>query len=185
MYQQQQFKVLTNNWRDPANFQPKRETYYTRADAEAALNKDRDQFLAYLDREINDASKSDDAVDHLLMVSNVSQWKLEERVTDYAFASEYMYSDVRAWEVLRVVSENCIEIRRMDTEHNCAHLKQVPGGFAGHVVGQRDQKVTYASNPDNEVIRIRRRKNSRDQWVHKGVRFSLQTEPYAFYDFNF
>ena len=173
MYQQQQFKVLINNWSDPANFKPMRETYYTREDAEAALNKDRDRQMSYLDREINDPNKSQDAIDHLLMVSNVHQWKLEERVTDYAYASEYLYSDVRAWEILRVVSDKCIEIRRMDSEHSCAHLEQVSGGFAGHVVGQRGQKVTYSSNPNNEVIRIRRRKGSHDEWVYKGGRFGL------------
>ena len=185
MYQQQQFKVLTNNWSDPANFQPMRETYYTRADAEAALNKDRDQFLSYIDREINDPSKSDDAVDHLLMVSNVQKWNLEERETNYAYASEYLYSDVRAWEIVKVVSDNCIEVRRMDHDHYCGNCEQVSGGFAGHVVNQHNQQVTYASNPNNEVIRIRRRKGSNDQWVHKGRRFALKTEPYAFYDFNF
>ena len=185
MYQQQQFKVLTNNWREPKTFRPSRETYYSQGEADAALNQDREQFLSYLDREINDPSKSDEAKEHLRMVADVHEWKLEERVSDYAYASEYLYSDVRAWEILRVVSENCIEIRLMDSEHNCAHLKQVSGGFAGHVVGQHGQKVTYASNPNNEVIRIRRRKGSHDQWVHKGRRFKLQTEPYAFYDFNF
>ena len=185
MYQQQQFKILINNWRDPANFQPMRETYYTRTDAETALNKDRDQFLSYLDRDINDPSKTDDAIDHLLMVSNVHEWKLEERVTDYAYASEYLYSDVHAWEIVKVISENCIEVRRMDHDHNCGNCEQVSGGFFGHVVNQHNQDVTYASNPDNEVIRIRRRKGSNDQWVHKGRRFALKTEPYAFYDFNF
>ena len=185
MYQQQQFKVLTNNWREPETFSASRETYYSQAEAEAALNADRDQFSAYLTKEISNPSVSEDAKDHLRRVEAAHDWKLEKRVTNYTHASEHMYSDVRAWEILKVVSDNCIEIRRMDTEHSCSHLKQVPGGFAGHVVNQRDQKVAYESNPDNEVIRIRRRKGSNDQWVHKGVRFSLQTEPYAFYDFNF
>jgi len=184
MYQQEQFKVLTNNWREPDLFREGRETYYSYAEAENALNADRDQFFGYL---ISEAANcvTQDAKDHLARVEATHEWKIEKRVMNYGYASEYLYSDVRAWEILRVVSDNCIEIRRMDSDHYCGNCEQVAGGFAGHVVNQHNQEVTYASNPDNEVIRIRRRKGSNDQWIHKGRRFALKTEPYAFYDFNF
>ena len=185
MYQQQQFKLLSNNWREPETFHAGRETYYSQAEADAALNKARDNDLAFLNKSLNDPNKSDDMKEHLRFVKATHQWKLEERVTNYAYASEYLYSDVHAWEIVKVISENCIEVRRMDHDHNCGNCEQVSGGFFGHVVNQHNQDVTYASNPDNEVIRIRRRKGSNDQWVHKGRRFALKTEPYAFYDFNF
>ena len=91
----------------------------------------------------------------------------------------------KAYEIVKVVSDQTVEIRRMDTEvDDSVKLKWVSGGFAGHCVNQRDQKWFYKSNPDNPVIRIRRRKDGN---FYRGynIRFSLDFKPYHFYDYNF
>ena len=54
-----------------------------------------------------------------------------------------------------------------------------------HTENQRNQKVTYASELNNPVIRIRRKKNNPESWTSNGSKFGLTQEPYAFYDYNF
>ena len=105
--------------------------------------------------------------------------------SNYGYANESGYSDVNPYEIVKVVSDQTVEIRRMDTEvDDSVKLKWVSGGFAGHCVNQRDQKWFYKSNPDNPVIRIRRRKDGN---FYRGynIRFSLDFKPYHFYDYNF
>lgn len=102
---------------------------------------------------------------------------------EYKYASEHLYSDVRAYEIVKVVSEKTIEVRPLIANHDISHLNYHTGGFFGHLENQRDQKVTFEVDPSAPVIRIR--KNKHGNWAHKGRRFSLRNEPYAFYDFNF
>jgi hypothetical protein len=102
---------------------------------------------------------------------------------EYQYASEHLYSDVRAYEIVKVISDKTLELRPLLATYNIAHLEQVAGGFCSHVVNQRDQKVTFKSDPSAPVIRIR--KNKYGNWARKGTRFTLRTEPYAFRDFNF
>lgn len=100
------------------------------------------------------------------------------------YASEHLYTDVHAYEIVRIVSDQTIEVRRMDAKiTNAEELKFHVGGFAAHCSNQRAQEHAYTSNPDAGVVRIR--KNKRGEWVHKGGRFTLQAEPYEFHDFNF
>ena len=103
---------------------------------------------------------------------------------NYGYANESGYSDMYPYEIVKVVSENTIEIRPMDTERDdSVELKWVSGGFAGHCVNQGQQKWFYKSNPDNPVKRIRRRKDG--YFYNHCNRVYLEQEPRKFHDYNF
>lgn len=155
-----------------------------RAEAEALLEKEKNRYCAWLDRELAEAT--DEAkIAHLGKLMDNIEYRIVEEEKTYTHASYYGYSDVHAYEIVKVISDKTIELRKMDSKHDISHLKQYAGGFAGHVADQRNQKVTYASNPDAEVIRIRRKKNNPEQWGNGNLRFGLTEKPYAFYDYNF
>ncbi len=100
------------------------------------------------------------------------------------YANKYGYSDVDPFEVVRVVSDKCLEVREMDAELAPGERPQIiPGGFAGHCVNQRSLKYVISSNPANPVIRIRLGKKG---WKSVGGnRFYLSDKPVKFYDYNF
>lgn len=120
---------------------------------------------------------------HLQDMVEKSAFRVVDKEETFTHASGFGYSDVHAYEIVRIVSDKTIEVRMMDAEFSIAHLEQVVGGFSGHVVNQHNQNVAYAHNPNAKVERIR--KNKRGQWTKHNVKFELQTEPYAFHDFNF
>ena len=102
---------------------------------------------------------------------------------EYKYASEHFYTDVQAYEIVKVISDKTLEVRRLEATYDISHLNHYAGGFCGHVENQRDQKVSFKVDTESPVIRIR--KNKYGKWSHKGRRFSLQTKPYAYRDFNF
>jgi len=155
-----------------------------RAEAEALLEESKNDYCRWLAKELSKATDKV-VIAHLgKLISNV-EFRIVEDVKTYTHVSRYGYSDVDAYEIVKVISDKTIEVRKMDTKHDISHLKQYAGGFCGHVEDQRNQKVTYASNPDAEVIRIRRKKNNPEQWCNGNQRFGLTEKPYAFYDYNF
>ncbi len=99
-------------------------------------------------------------------------------------AARYGWSDVHPFEVVRVVSDKCIEIRAMHAEGGLKKGAEfMPGGFVGHYPNQeRDQEWTLTSNPEATVVRIRL--NNRGRWMHKTERFSVGTAV-KFRDYNF
>lgn len=101
------------------------------------------------------------------------------------YANQYGYSDVNPFEVVRAVSDKCLEVREMDAERDeSVQLEWAPGGFAGVCLNQRDQKWFIKSNPENAVVRIRLNKNG--VWKSAdGRKFYLADEPCRFYDYNF
>ncbi len=100
------------------------------------------------------------------------------------YANQYGWSDVTPFEVVRVVSDKCMEVREMDAERDeSVKLEWVVGGFAGVCTNQRDQKWFIKSNPDNAVLRIRLGKKG---WRSAdGRRFDIDDQPIRFYDYNF
>lgn len=98
------------------------------------------------------------------------------------------YSDCEPFEVVRIVSDNCVEVRALDAKQDPEWVKQMEwhaGGFAGHLANQRDQKWIFERNENNEVIKIRWHK-ARGCWG-KGRYgdYVMCDEPYKFYDYNF
>jgi hypothetical protein len=101
------------------------------------------------------------------------------------FANELGYSDVRPYEVVRIVSDKCIEVRSMNAERDPNWKAEwVSGGFAGHCVNNDKQQWVITSDPDGRVERIRLHRDGEWRTKYK-QRFALADEPIRHYDFNF
>jgi len=113
----------------------------------------------------------------------------EARIRKYLNSSLYLnkikkycnyhgYSDVEPYEVVKIITNKKVIIRKMDSE-----LTQIPtshiGGFAAHT-NNYEQRWNITSNPNNENITITLTKNG---WG-KG-QFRMDNEPIKFYDYNF
>ena len=156
-----------------------------RAEAEANMAKKKACWDAYLVKQLARDDLDQEMIDHLDDLQANSEFRIVEEVKTFTHVSEYCYTDVHAFEIVKVISDKTIEVRQMATKHDISHLTQHVGGFSAHTENQRNQKVTYASEPNNPVIRIRRKKNNPESWTSNGSRFGLTQEPYAFYDYNF
>jgi len=100
------------------------------------------------------------------------------------FANLHSYTDVEPYEVVRIVSDKTIEIRRMKAEKDeSVELKWVVGGFAGHCINQRDQKWHISSDETAPIIRARRRI---DGYFHSAYgRHMMNDKAVCFHDYNF
>jgi len=100
-----------------------------------------------------------------------------------AFANYQLGSDTIPYEVIRVVSDKTIEVRRMKAELDPSWKRDfIPGGFCGHTANNDSQKWIVTSDKTQPVIRIRKQKSGR--WGKNGW-FYLSDKPVYFYDFNF
>lgn len=100
-------------------------------------------------------------------------------------ANRIGYSDINPYEIVRVISDKCIEVRRMNAERNkSVELSWATGGFAGVCTNQNDQQWVITSDPFASVERIRLHKDGRWYGVGKQM-FKLSHTPIKFYDFNF
>lgn len=100
------------------------------------------------------------------------------------FANYIGYSDITPYEVVRVVSDKTLEIRRMTTERDkLVKLEFHVGGFFANCSNQSDQNWFISSDESEPVKRIRLGKRG---WkdAHGGV-FELSDKPVKFYDYNF
>lgn len=106
------------------------------------------------------------------------------------YASEYLYSDVNAYEIVGIPSAKSLLVRELDTEltpeaKTKLHASFIPGGFCGHFENDL-QEWTYTSNPSNPVLTVLLHNDG--NYYLAGSRtcpFRLHTEPYHHYDFNF
>jgi hypothetical protein len=100
------------------------------------------------------------------------------------YANQIGYTDITPYEVVRIVSDKCLEIRAMRYERdNKMALDFRVGGFSAHCVNQEDQKWIITPCPGNDVFKIRANKNGwTDKW---GNRYKLSDIPRRFYDYNF
>ncbi len=99
------------------------------------------------------------------------------------YANQIGYSDITPYEIVRVVSDKTLEIRKLRTEELDWERQFVQGGFFGTILNQRDQRWSYESDPTAPVERIRR--NKRGEWRNEYGVFALSTTPVKFYDYNF
>jgi hypothetical protein len=100
------------------------------------------------------------------------------------YANQIGYTDITPYEVVRIVSEKCIEVRAMRYERDTSvKLDFKVGGFSAHCANQDNQKWIITSAPGNDIIKIRANKNGwADKW---GNRYKLADAPCRFYDYNF
>jgi hypothetical protein len=100
------------------------------------------------------------------------------------YATHYAYSDINPYEVLRVVSDNCLEVRAMNHENDPNDMPTfVPGGFSAICTHFGSRVISV--DPKGKVFKIRRTKRNPERWTYKGMRFALDKEPRAYYDHNF
>lgn len=103
----------------------------------------------------------------------------------FTHANRYGYTDIDPFEVIRHVSDRCIEVRAMDaTLDPTWKPEMIPGGFFAHTVNNHEQRWTYASNEQNETRRVRLHKNGQWKDAH-GSTYKPASEPRKFYDYNF
>ena len=114
------------------------------------------------------------------------------------YANHYSYTDVNPYEIVRIVSEKCIEIREMNAEKIKWDMKVIQGGFSHHVVNQEKQKWNITSNENAPIFKIRLNKsgtifcsttrNHVPNYIWKdshGNKYHLSDNPVKFYDYNF
>lgn len=98
------------------------------------------------------------------------------------YANFHMFSDVEPYEIVKVISDKTIEVRGMTCTRNFKP-EWIPGGFAGVCTNQQDQEWLIESNPTNNTLRLRKRKDGN---FYKGsMKFILSNTPSKYYDFNF
>lgn len=148
-----------------------------KAQAEEFVQKAKARWEEYLAKQ--------EQTDHIQRLDRSSDWRIVEETVTFTHVSEYLYTDIRAYEIVKVVSDKTLEIRPMKSKHSCANLEFTPGGFSGHFQNQRNQEVAYESDPEAPTMRIRKKRGSLESWGAGRVQFGLTTEPHAFHDFNF
>ena len=100
------------------------------------------------------------------------------------YANKIGYSDITPFEVVNVISEKTMEVREMQATIDPTWKPEFHvGGFSAHCSNQNEQRWTYESIEDRQVIRIRLRKDGK--WYSKQGRHVLADEPRKFYDYNF
>jgi len=110
--------------------------------------------------------------------------------TAIKYANPICYSDVRVHEIVRVISDTCVEVRRLKATLDNWQPEFIPGGFAAHCINNRSQRYVYTSDETEEIFRIRK---SRSKSVRKGGKwfdagghyYKIEAEPYEFHDYNF
>lgn len=100
------------------------------------------------------------------------------------YANLIGYSDTTPFEVVKVISDKTLEVRKMNAKLAEGQKPEfVVGGFCAHCTNQSELKYDISSNESNPVIRIRKHKNG--YFYNGGDKFKLDDEPEYFYDYNF
>lgn len=96
------------------------------------------------------------------------------------YCNQYGYTDVYPYEVVKVISPKCVEIRAMDSKITKAPKEFYPGGFSGHFADNYAQEWECTSNESHPIRRIRLGKKG---W---GLgRYHMSDTPNKFHDYNF
>ena len=101
------------------------------------------------------------------------------------FANRHGYSDVNPYEVVRVVSAKCLEVRPMKAKLADGEKPNFAiGGFAARCLNQND--LNWDIEPDSEAPVTRIRLGKSGWWKDaNGNRFVPDSKPVKFYDYNF
>lgn len=110
----------------------------------------------------------------------------KEAARTLPYANHFGFSDVHPYEIVKRVSDICLEVRRMKSERSNPenNLGFEAGGFFGHSSRQNEQEWKIESDPSQKPYRIRLRKDGHwyDPW---GNRYGLSATPKRFHDYNF
>lgn len=121
------------------------------------------------------------------------QWESEARfheimMQDKKYATKWLWSDAIAYEVIEEKTDKMIIVRKLEATikpeaQKALNESFVAGGFFGHF-DNGEQEWTFKSNEENPLVTIRKHKDGR--WYDSGkMRFTIESKPRHFYDFNF
>ena len=116
--------------------------------------------------------------------------ELSKYLQEQMYISLFLYSDVKAYEVVEVLTIDHLLVRQLSAtikpEAKEALQKSfVPGGFCGHFDNSQ-QEWSFESNENNPVVHVRRHKDGRFYEAHaRTCPYILQDKPYEFRDYNF
>ena len=95
------------------------------------------------------------------------------------YVNYHMHTDVHPYEVVKKVSDICVEIRPMKTKQTSFPKDFHRGGFLGHFSDNRSgQDYEYTSDESLPVTRIRWSKANRQWKKGKYMRFLMADAPY-------
>lgn len=106
------------------------------------------------------------------------------------FANLFLHSDAEAFEIVRIISDKTVEIRKMAATLDPTWKPDIAvGGFAGHCHNQQSQRWIYSVDENAPVIRMRRVKPSHSNrmmcWKSAYGSHRLSETPHKFHDYNF
>lgn len=118
-----------------------------------------------------------------------NQMKFHEiMLQEKKYATEWLWTDAHAYEIIEEKSEKAIIVRRMKATikkeaQKALHDSFVPGGFCGHFDNSL-QEWDYESDESNSLETIRKHKDGK--WYGcGGRRFTIEAQPCEIYDYNF
>ena len=98
------------------------------------------------------------------------------------YANLVLWSDIEPYEVVRIISDKCVEIRPMQTKQIVFPKQFFVGGFSAHCADNYNQSYEYSSNETAPTMRIRKGKKG---WKSGSLKFRMQDAPVKHYDYNF
>ena len=105
----------------------------------------------------------------------------------FTFANFIGYTDVKPVEVIRHVTDRCVEVRHMKAE-SAPEFKPniIPGGFSGHCTNNTEggQKWIITQDETNPIFKIRLHKNGTWRDANDGS-YIPSDHARKFYDYNF
>ena len=123
-----------------------------------------------------------------MLIEMEREEKVAKKKEIKAFANRGSYTDCEPFEVVKKISDKCVEIRMMDSKELEWEKEWVVGGFSGIMVNQNEQKWEITQNKNRPTFRIRfsNPKNGYITWKDKyGNQYSMNDRPIKFYDYNF
>lgn len=97
-----------------------------------------------------------------------------------SYVSLFLHSDIHAYEVVNVISDKCVEIRRLSAVCVKPPKEFYPGGFSGHYADNHNQTWEFTQDEKAAVVRLRLDKKG---W---GLgRYRMLDQPLEHYDYNF
>lgn len=112
----------------------------------------------------------------------------EIMMQEHKFATHWLWSDAHAYEIIEEKTDKMITVRRLKATLKPEAEEKlqdsfVPGGFFGHF-NNGCQEWEFESDESQPIETIRKHKNGRWYGVNK-AHFTIEAEPYEFYDYNF
>ena len=99
------------------------------------------------------------------------------------YANFYGWTDIEPYEVVKVISDKTIEIRKMKSVLDDWKPNYIPGGFSIICTNINTQKYIITSDETAPIIRAR--KNKEGKWKSSAGWHRLEDVPRKFFDYNF